>query len=99
MTKEELEKEAKEYRLSLVAKLRPKLQEGCNCKELVDIEKAYLAGAEPREKRIEELEQQIEEMKCCGNCKYQVCDECGVFCDYKGMSGVSGDCDKWELEK
>ena len=30
--------------------------------------KAYLAGAEPREKRIAELEAQIEEMKCCGNC-------------------------------
>jgi hypothetical protein len=30
----------------------------------------YLAGAEPREKRIAELEAQIEKMKCCGNCKY-----------------------------
>ena len=35
-----------------------------NCKE------AYEAGAEPREKRIEELEVQIEKMKCCGNCKH-----------------------------
>ena len=24
---------------------------------------------EPREKRIEELEKQIEKMKCCGNCQ------------------------------
>lgn len=30
----------------------------------------YLASAEPREKRIEELEQQIEAMKCCENCKH-----------------------------
>lgn len=58
MTKEELKKEAEEYRLNLIAKLRPKLQEGCNCKELVDIEKAYLAGAEPREKRIAVLEKE-----------------------------------------
>lgn len=58
MTKEELEKEAEEYRLNLITKLRPKLQEGCNCKELVDIEKAYLAGAEPREKRIAVLEKE-----------------------------------------
>lgn len=49
-------------------------------------------------KRIEELEVQIEKMKCCGNCKYQVRDECGEFCDYEGMSGISGDCDKWEIK-
>ncbi len=28
----------------------------------------YLAGAEPREKRIAELEAQIEKMRCCSNC-------------------------------
>ena len=28
----------------------------------------YLAGAEPREKRIAELKAQIEKMKCCENC-------------------------------
>lgn len=63
MTKEELEKEAEEYRLSLITKLRPKLQEGCNCKELTDIEKAYLAGAEPREKHIAILEKENAELK------------------------------------
>ena len=30
----------------------------------------YLAGAEPREKRIAELEAQIEKMKCCFNCRH-----------------------------
>ena len=30
--------------------------------------RGYLASAEPREKRIAELEAQIEKMKCCGNC-------------------------------
>ena len=47
----------------------------------------------------EQLKAQIEKMKCCGNCKYQVCDESGEFCDYKGMSGISGDCDKWQLKE
>lgn len=51
------------------------------------------------EVKFADLEQQIDKMKCCGNCKWQVCDECGEFCDYKGMSGVSGDCDKWEIKE
>lgn len=50
-------------------------------------------------KRVRKLETQIERMKCCGNCKYQVRDECGESCGYKGMSGVSGDCDKWEIKE
>lgn len=32
------------------------------------MQKAYLAGAEPREKRIADLEAQIEKMKCCEIC-------------------------------
>lgn len=52
-----------------------------------------------RKARIKDLEKQIEKMKCCGNCKYQVWDECGESCDYKGVSGVSGDCDKWEIKE
>ena len=30
----------------------------------------YITGAEPREKRIEELEKQIEKMKSCENCAW-----------------------------
>ena len=30
----------------------------------------YHTGAEPREKRIAELEAQIEKMKCCPNCDF-----------------------------
>lgn len=51
---------------------------------------AYVKGALTREKRIEELEAQIEKMKCCRNCKY----DGGLVCLYKT------DCknrDKWEL--
>ena len=33
------------------------------------ISQAYVAGAEPREKRIEELEAQIKKMKNCFNCR------------------------------
>ena len=38
------------------------------CKKVVL--QSYLASAEPREKRIEELEAQIEKMKCCENCAF-----------------------------
>lgn len=59
----------------------------------------YNRGYAKAQEEIEQLKAQIEKMKCCRNCKYQVCDECGEFCDYKGISGVSGDCDKWELKE
>jgi hypothetical protein len=51
MTKEELEKEAEEYSQKTCSYIR------------VELVQAFLAGAEPREKRIEELEEQIEKMK------------------------------------
>lgn len=55
-----------------------------NCSGALSTEKiyecGYLAGAEPREKRIAELEQQIEKMKCCGNCEnrygQEKCEDC-----------------------
>ena len=66
MTKEELEKEAREY-----------LAEHSKYSEVfgeffvaVDTLTAMLDFAEPREKRIAELEAQIEKMKCCFNCKH-----------------------------
>ena len=44
------------------------------------IVKTYMDSAEPREKRIAELETQIEKMKCCGNCRWEYpcsfCDDC-----------------------
>ena len=56
---EELEKEATAYALEWGDKTDGTY--AC-CRD------GYLAGAEPREKRIAELEAQIEKMKCCGNC-------------------------------
>lgn len=63
MTKEDLEKEAYQYD---VEHLR---DNGTRWYHNVTVREAYLAGAEPREKRITELEAQIEKMKCCQNCR------------------------------
>lgn len=64
MIKEELKQEAEEK-----AKKRTK---GFKCQD--NCEKSYIMGAldfaEPREKRIAELEAQIEKMKCCENCAW-----------------------------
>ena len=126
MTRDELEKEAETYTKNVL--------KNCNCNlgnprvrqiNSIDIQDAYLAGAEPREKQIEidaeqiralqkqngeltdrvnELEAQIEKMKCCGNCKH-----CGEVRTYKGLDGKnivvncnSGSncfCDKWEIKE
>ena len=66
MTKEELEIEAEEYAFTHWADTDEK---GDYLEDDVLIKEAYLASAKPREKRIAELEAQIEKMKCCGNCK------------------------------
>ena len=89
MSKEELEKEAYLY-----AK---------NSKDVQDFEcgfdiafKSYLASAEPREKRIAELEAQIEKMKCCENCAKN-----GHICVAEEMQGklCGKNKDKWELRR
>lgn len=82
MTKEKLKK-----------KLEKKAEKECVLNDRIHIDcfvSGYLKGALPREKRIEklekenaELEQQIEKMKCCENCKYynpdyddELCKDC-----------------------
>ena len=57
MPKKELEKEAEEFTDSKKSFWR----QGRTC--IDSVKQAYLAGAEPREKRIAELEAQIEKMK------------------------------------
>ena len=52
----------------------------------------YIAGAESREKRIAELEAQIEKMKCCSNCVYL------AGCDLSGYEECKN-FDKWELRE
>ena len=88
MTKEELEKEAiAKYKTGSYPQLHPDFRAFVH---------GYLASAEPREKRITELEQQIERMRCCQNCenwnwKHNRCEK-----------KSKGDCfkqSKWVLRK
>ena len=82
MTKEELEKEAKEW---LCNNLHSASEE--------DFIKAMVDIAEPREKRIAELEAQVEKMKNCKNCaNYMISGKCP--CLFR-----TGWCKNWELAK
>ena len=65
MTKEELEKEACEGYIKRIRQVGVK--DNYRNQTYND---GYLDGAEPREKRIAELEAQIEKMKCCENCAF-----------------------------
>ena len=84
MTKEELEKEAEEW---LCNNLHSASEE--------DFIKAMVDIAEPREKRIEELEAQCGKMK-----KYLDCD----FCEYQNNKDECHQCNylektRWTLKK
>ena len=89
MTKEELEKEAIKYAVDYPTSY------GKGYKHK-DLRIAYLAGAEPREKEIAELEAQIEKMKCCENCAKN-----GHICVAEEMQGklCGKNKDKWELRR
>lgn len=68
-----------------------------------------LKDKESLEKENKELKQQIEKMKCCGNCKHwkwkdgeDLAEEEGVYyCELKLRSDMllTGKCDGWEIEK
>lgn len=73
MTKEELEKEVEEY----IDKLTKDWFDGEYSFSVEELRQAIFHFAEPREKRIAELEAQIEKMKCCENCA----DYDGQDCD------------------
>ena len=62
---------------------------GFSRRDLFNIAMEY---AEPREKRIAELEAQIEKMKCCGNCA----NLCG--CGLRGYEECKN-FDKWEIKE
>ena len=91
MTKEELKQEAEVYSYKLYH------SKAWNPGEDMLV-KAYLAGAEPREKRIAELEAQIEKMKCCANCVFSESDRLnGTFCHKEGCFVLaSAKCKLWE---
>ena len=89
MTKEELEKEAEKYWIN-----QPPFTETRD-----RVVQTYIDSAEPREKRIAELEAQIDKMKCCENCRWE---EPSSFCDNcKRLEGqIFSDLltsDNWEL--
>ena len=92
MTKEEIEKEAEEKYSEVDREFIACQDEG----EVFNI--GYILGAEPREKRIAELEEQIEKMKCCGNCRFSESDKLnGTFCHREGCFVVaSAKCKLWE---
>ena len=69
MTKEELKQEFEKYLKDSIDYYDPR--EPLTERKLLQI---WLDCAEPREKRIAELEQQIEKMKCCFNCKHSRTD-------------------------
>ena len=88
MSKEELEKEAiAKYKTGSYSQLHP---------DHYAFIHGYLAGAEPREKRIEELEQQIEKLKCCYNCSKWNDGECEESPKSKTFFCADFKCDKWE---
>ena len=60
MTKEKLEKEAEEYSYKVEPFTEIGIFNPIEVYYITDIEDAYLAGAEPREKKIKELEAQLE---------------------------------------
>ena len=90
MTKEELEQEAKEYLLKHTTYDETFDMNFINVTTL----QAYIAGAEPREKQIAKLEAQIEEMKCCENCRYR-----GQInnCTYEYYSRCAYECKDYSL--
>lgn len=90
MTKEELKKEAIQYAVDYPTSY------GKGYKHK-DLRIAYLAAAEPREKRIAELKAQIEKMKCCQNCKHYTSfnDACMVY----GYFSYNCDLSEWEMKE
>lgn len=91
---DELKKEAEEYAEQCYG--------WCNNDQVTDVAIAtYITSAEPREKRIEELEAQIEEMKCCQNCDHYRWSNGDDWCnDHYGQPTYDEECKgKWELRR
>ena len=87
MTKEELEKEAEDnkppYAICAL---------DTNCELWKD---GYKKGAEPREKRIAELEAQIEKMRCCENCRNY--NNFHRHCEFDATHSVECHCNNYKL--
>ena len=88
MKEEELEKEAKQSYLDNTDHMQ------WDAEGEFDYTRGYINAAEPREKRIEELEQENEEMKCGQNCKHLYINLCDL--NFRTCSNCK---DKWEIRK
>ena len=94
MTKNELKQEAEkslDKRLGTYAYIR---KQDCYT-NYVD---GYIDSAEPREKRIAELEAQIEKMKCCYNCSKWNDGQCADIPD-SGYCCADFVCEDWEIKE
>lgn len=76
MTKEGLEKEVEEYLENEHCKNVCACDEVEECKKGIRIKELIVNFSEPREKRIAELEAQIEKMKMCEICKHYRWNHC-----------------------
>ena len=96
--KKDLFYEASDYVLSESPKIIERINNGENGMLFTFAEQAYIASGKPREKRIEELEQQIEKMKCCYNCSKWNDGQCADIPDsvYCCADFV---CDEWEIKE
>ena len=67
--------------------------------KIADIKANCDLAIEGRDIKIKELEQQVEKMKCCGNCRFSESDTLnGTFCHRKGCFVVaSAKCKLWEM--
>lgn len=88
MTEEELEKEAEEIYTKTDKEFMDCQDEG----EIFNL--GYLAGAEPREKRIADLEAQIEKMKRC-----EICEHSGTYLPICYSNEPCKNKDKFELRR
>jgi hypothetical protein len=67
------------------------------CTEDYKILRAFEMGKQTREKRIAELEAQIEKMKCCYNCSKWYYGECEESPKSKTFFCADFKCDNWEI--
>ena len=67
--------------------------------KIADIKANCDLAIKGRDVKIMELEQQVEKMKCCGNCRFSESDTLnGTFCHRKGCFVVaSAKCKLWEM--
>lgn len=96
MNKEELEKYTVDFMNNETSSNRSKLNSVMG--------KMLIRYAEIFQKRIAELEAQIEKMKCCGNCKNKNFDWilgsiCGARDKMKVENPLNCKCEKWEIKE